>query len=100
MAVCLLAQLRFTRRDAYDRFQARFMEVFRRFDGRLLAADDAPVALEGEWDRNKVVLMSFADEVSARRFIESPEYREISENRHAGADTLALLVHGLPTPGA
>ncbi|VWB51821.1 DUF1330 domain-containing protein [Burkholderia lata] len=100
MAVYLLAQLRFTHRNAYDRYQARFMEVFRRFDGRLLAADDAPVALEGEWDRNKVVLMSFADEVSARRFIESPEYREISEDRHAGSDTLALLVHGLPLPGA
>ncbi|WP_193100238.1 DUF1330 domain-containing protein [Burkholderia sp. Z1] len=100
MAVYLLAQLRFTQRDAYDRYQAHFMDVFRRFDGRLLAADDAPVALEGEWDRNKVVLMSFPDEAAARRFIESPEYQAISVDRHAGADTLALLVHGLPAPGA
>ncbi|KML55727.1 hypothetical protein VL15_18050 [Burkholderia cepacia] len=100
MAVYLLAQLRFTQRDAYDRYQARFMDVFRRFDGRLLAADDAPVTLEGEWDRNKVVLMSFPDEAAARRFIESPEYQAISVDRQAGADTLALLVHGLPAPGA
>ncbi|PCE32948.1 DUF1330 domain-containing protein [Burkholderia ubonensis] len=100
MAVYLLAQLRFTQRDAYDRYQARFMDVFRRFGGRLLAADEAPVALEGEWDRHKVVLMSFPDEASSRRFVESPEYQEISTDRHAGADTLALLVHGLPAPDA
>ncbi|AOJ66187.1 hypothetical protein WJ32_27720 [Burkholderia ubonensis] len=100
MAVYLLAQLRFTQRDAYDRYQARFRDVFRRFDGRLLAADDAPVALEGEWDRDKVVLMAFPDEASARRFVESPEYQEISRDRHAGADTLALLVRGIPAPDA
>ncbi|MEN2472284.1 DUF1330 domain-containing protein [Burkholderia sp. GS2Y] len=40
------------------------------------------------------------DEAAARRFIESPEYQAISVDRHAGADTLALLVHGLPAPGA
>ena len=38
MTVYVLAQLRFTDRPAYDRYQARFMDVFKRFKGRLLAA--------------------------------------------------------------
>jgi uncharacterized protein (DUF1330 family) len=95
MAVYVLAQLRFTDRSAYDRYQARFMEVFRRFDGRLLAADEHPQVLEGDWQRDKVVLMAFPDAEAARAFAESPEYQAISVDRKAGADTLSLLVHGL-----
>ncbi|MBM7061689.1 DUF1330 domain-containing protein [Pseudomonas sp. UL073] len=95
MTAYVLAQLRFTDRAAYNRYQTGFMEVFRRFEGRLLAADERPAVLEGEWQRDKVVLMAFPDEAAARRFAESPEYQAISVDRRAGADTLSLLVHGL-----
>ena len=99
MTVYAIAQLRFTDRAAYDRYQARFMEVFRRHPGTLLAADESPRVIEGEWDREKVVLMSAPtkspDEAAFRAWSESPEYRSISEDRHAGADTVVLLVNGL-----
>lgn len=98
MTVYLLAQLRFKNREAYNRYQVRFMDVFSKFNGRLLAADEAPLVIEGSWDREKVVLISLPDEESARKFIESPEYQEISRDRWIGADTVALLVHGLPAP--
>jgi uncharacterized protein (DUF1330 family) len=96
MTVYLLAQLRFTNRQAYDRYQARFMDVFRKFDGRLLAADERPAVLEGQWDREKVILMSFPDEEASRRFSESAEYEEIAKDRKAGADAIILMVHGWP----
>lgn len=96
MAVYVIAQLKFTVRDAYDRYQARFWEVFSRFNGRLLAADENPTVLEGRWGCDKLVMMSFPDEPSARRFLESPMYQEIAKDRKAGADTVALLVKGLP----
>lgn len=96
MAVYLLAQLKFTNREAYNRYQARFMDVFRKFEGRLLAADEHPSVLEGEWDREKVVLMSFPDAQAAQRFSESAEYEEISRDRKAGADAVVLMVRGLP----
>lgn len=95
MAVYAIAQLRFNDRAAYDRYQARFMEVFRRHPGTLLAADEAPQVIEGHWDREKLVLMSFPDEAAFRGWAQSPEYQEISKDRQAGADTLVLLVKGL-----
>ncbi|HTY30904.1 DUF1330 domain-containing protein [Mycobacterium sp.] len=95
MTVYAIAQLRFTDRAAYDRYQARFMEVFRRHPGTLLAADESPEIVEGEWDREKLVLMSFPDEAAFRAWAQSPEYQEISKDRRAGADTLVLLVKGL-----
>lgn len=98
MTVYAVAQLRFTDRAAYDRYQARFMEVFMRFAGRLLAADEAPQVIEGEWDREKLVLMSFPDESAFRAWSESPAYQEISRDRRAGAEAVVLLVRGIDAP--
>jgi uncharacterized protein (DUF1330 family) len=95
MSVYIVAQLKFTDRAAYDRYKARFTDVFSKFNGRLLAADEHPILLEGRSDREKLVLMSFPDEASARRFESAPEYVEISKDRHAGAETVSWLVRGL-----
>jgi uncharacterized protein (DUF1330 family) len=95
VTVYAIAQLRFIDRAAYDRYQARFMGVLRCHRGTLLAADESPEVVEGQWDRDKVVLMSFPDEAAFRSWSESPEYQEISKDRLAGADTVVLLAKGL-----
>ncbi len=95
MTVYVIVQLTFTKREAYDRYQARFADIFRRFNGQLLAADEKPQVLEGQWQGNKIVLLSFPDERSYRDWAESPGYQEISMDRKAGADAVALLVRGL-----
>lgn len=97
VTVYAIAQLKFTDRDAYNRYQAAFMEVFRRYSGTLLAADEAPQIVEGQWDRDKVVLMlmSFPGEASFREWAESADYQRISEDRRAGADTVVLLAQAL-----
>ena len=95
MTVSANAQLKFTDRNAYHRYQAAFMEVFQRYSGTLLAADEAPQVVEGQWQRDKVVVMSFPDETSFREWAESPDYQQISKDRRAGADTVVLLVQAL-----
>ena len=95
MAVYVIAQLKFTNEERYRKYQERFFDVFKDSGGRLLAADEKPVVLDGEWTRDKVVVMSFADEAQARSFLDSPAYQEISKDRIAGADTIGLLVQGL-----
>jgi uncharacterized protein (DUF1330 family) len=47
LAVYVIVQLKMTDRAAYDRDQARFYDVFRKFSGRLLSADATPAVLEG-----------------------------------------------------
>ena len=100
MTVYVVAQLAFTRREAYDRYAANFMGVFRKFGGRLPPADEHPRVIEGNWEREKIVLLSFPDEAGFRLFFDSPEYREIAKDRKAGADTIMLLVQGIMPPAA
>jgi uncharacterized protein (DUF1330 family) len=95
MSVYIIAQLKFTERERYDRYQQRFFGVFRNFKGKLLVADEHPVVLEGDWPRDKVVIMEFPNAEAARGFQESREYQEIAVDRKAGADAVVLTVRGL-----
>ena len=95
MTVYAIAALKFTDRDAYNRYRAAFMEIFQRYSGTLLAADEEPKVIEGDWDREKIVLMSFPDEAAFREWAESPDYQRISEDRRAGADAVVVLVQAI-----
>jgi uncharacterized protein (DUF1330 family) len=70
------------------------MGVMKRYKGRVLAADEKPLVIEGEWERDKVVLLSFPDEAAFREWAESPDYLEISKDRKAGSEAVVLLVKG------
>jgi uncharacterized protein (DUF1330 family) len=94
LTVYAIVQLKMTDRAAYDRYQARFFDVFKKFSGRLLSADENPAVLEGAWDRDKLVLMSFPDEAAFQAWANSPEYLEIAKDRKAGANGIVLLTKG------
>lgn len=93
--VYAIAQVKITDRTAYNRYQQRFMSVMKQFKGRVLAADEHPQIVEGQWDREKVVLLEFPDEAAFREWAESPEYVEIARDRKAGSDAVVLLVQGI-----
>jgi uncharacterized protein (DUF1330 family) len=94
MTVYVIVQLKMTDRAAYDRYQARFFDVFRKFSGRLLSADEHPAVVEGRWERDKLVLMSFPDEAAFHAWADSPDYLEIARDRKAGAEAVVLLAKG------
>ena len=93
MTVYVIVQLKMTDRAADDHYQARFFDVFREFSRRL-SADEHPSVLEGAWDPDKLVLMSFPDEAAFHASADSPEYLEISKDRKAGAQGVVLLAKG------
>jgi uncharacterized protein (DUF1330 family) len=94
MPVYTIAQLKFTDIDAYRRYQEAFPAVFAKFNARVLVADESPRVLEGDWPRDKVVILAFPDEDEAKRFAGSPEYQEIAKDRKAGANAIVLMVKG------
>jgi uncharacterized protein (DUF1330 family) len=90
MAVLIVAQLRFKDRERYNRYQARFSDVFRKFRGRVIAAAEHPRVLEGQNGPDKIVVLEFPDEAAAQQFHNAAEYQEIAIDRKAGADALVL----------
>ncbi len=92
MGVYVIAQISITDRTAYNRYQARFLDVFKNFKGELLAADETPLVIEGDWNREKVILMKFPDKQAFEEWAFSPEYQEITKDRYAGSEGVFLLV--------
>jgi uncharacterized protein (DUF1330 family) len=91
----VIAQIRITDPESYRRYQARFMDVLKGSEGRLLAADAAPELIEGDWTGEKVILLSFPDRDAFKQWAESPAYREIARDRRAGSEGHILLVQGV-----
>ncbi len=95
MSVYALAQISIHDRARYDRYASQFMGVLTAFDGRLLAADEAPRVVEGSWPHQKVVLIEFPDRAAFERWATSPQYTEIARDRIAATTGCVLLVAGL-----
>lgn len=93
--VYVLAQISIHDRERYDRYAARFLEVLEAHQGMLLAADEEPVVIEGRWQRDKVVLVSFPDRDRFDSWASSPDYQRISTDRTASTEGTVLLVRGL-----
>lgn len=98
VTVYLTVQVKFKDRKAYERYADAFMGVFSKFKGKMLAADFHPKVLDGKWDMDRLVLMSFPDEESLMAWLTSDEYRAIGADREAGADTIVLLAKGIEAP--
>jgi len=92
MTVYAVVQLKINNREAYDRYQLGFWDVFKNHQGKLLISSEQPEVLEGEWSKDKIVLMSFPDKPSFKAWATSPEYLEIARDRHAGSTATILLV--------
>jgi uncharacterized protein (DUF1330 family) len=95
VTVYVVAQISITDPEPYQRYQARFMDVLRRFGGRLLAYDQDPRVEEGRWEHERVVLLSFPDNDTLRSWADSADYREIAKDRRAGSTAVVLSVSGL-----
>jgi uncharacterized protein (DUF1330 family) len=95
VTVYAIAQLTIHDRARYQRYVAQFMPVLTQYGGRLLAADEHPEVTEGQWDGDKVVLMSFPDRETFTAWVTSPEYLEIAKDRLAATETIGILVRGL-----
>jgi uncharacterized protein (DUF1330 family) len=95
MSVYIIARFKIHDRGEYDTYSAGFAEVFKKFDGKMLSIDEAPMILAGEWDDTRSVIIEFSSEKSALAWMTSDEYQAIAKHRDAGSTANSILVKGL-----
>lgn len=95
MSIYLVAQINIEDRDTYARYEAGFMEIFDRYDGELLAVDQAVTELEGSWDYTRTVILRFPDEAAARSWYDSAEYQALAQHRFAASAANLAIVQGV-----
>jgi uncharacterized protein (DUF1330 family) len=89
-----IAQIKIHDPDEYGKYLGGFDEVFARYNGEVIAVDDSPAVLEGEWSYTRVVVIRFPDEDEARRWYDSAEYQSLAQHRFSAASADILLAKG------
>lgn len=95
MPVYFVAQITIHDRDGYSQYEAGFLPVFEKFNGRLLAVDESPDVVEGTWNCTRTVLIEFPDRDDAMAWAESAEYKEIAKHRWAASTANVALLKSL-----
>ena len=95
MSVYMIANLTIDDRERYAQYEAGFVEIFARYDGELLAVDEAQEVLEGEYDHTRTVILRFPTKEAAHAWYDSEEYQTLAKHRFAASSGSALIVQGL-----
>ena len=94
MTVYFIALVDITDRQEFSIYEQGFMDVFSRHGGRLLAVDDNPTMLEGEWPHTRTVLMSFPSAEELDRWYHSAEYQSIARHRYNASSADIVVIKG------
>jgi uncharacterized protein (DUF1330 family) len=95
MPAYLIVDVEVTDPQQYEKYKALAPAAIAKYGGRYLVRGGAHTTLEGTWRPNRVVLLEFPDVETAKRFYDSPEYREARAQRANAAKGSFVVVEGL-----
>ncbi|MEQ8299220.1 MAG: DUF1330 domain-containing protein [Hyphomonas sp.] len=96
MAAYIVAQITITDRQIYGKYEAGFMDVFTRYDGRLLSVEENAHVLEGDWSCTRTVLAEFPSKEIALAWYNCAEYQALAPYRHKGSTSKIAVLEGFP----
>lgn len=96
MTVYAIAQSRVTDRPQLEAYVKAASPTLAEHGGRVLALDETPIAVEGDVDYPRTVIVAFESETAFYRWYDSPGYRAARELRKDAAVGRFILVQGLP----
>jgi uncharacterized protein (DUF1330 family) len=92
MSVYLIAHVKINNPDQYAGYEEGFLDIFIKFQGEIIAVDDAPVSIEGGEKHERIVLVKFPDQEQAMHWYQSPEYQQLTNIRWANAESTIQLI--------
>ena len=96
MTVYVVALIHIHDRKTYGHYEAGFMEIFSRYQGRMLAVDEDPVTLEGEWPYTRTVLIEFPNRQAQDAWYSSVDYQGLMQHRTAASVASIAVLNALP----
>lgn len=94
MAYYFSAQISIHDPDEYERYLETFDAIFSRHRGKILAVDESPTVLEGEWKYTKSVLIRFDSRSDFEDWYFSKDYQQIIKYRLNAAKCDSILIEG------
>jgi uncharacterized protein (DUF1330 family) len=95
MTAYITAQIDIHDQDRYEKYGQGFMQVFSRFQGKMLVVDESPEILEGQWAYTRTVLIEFPSAQSAKAWYFSDAYQELADHRWGASFANVVLLEGI-----
>ena len=95
MSVYMITRLTIHDRSEYDKYADRFMEIFEKYDGKLLSVDEEPQVVGGEWNATRSVLIEFPSAAAAIDAYNSDSYKDALATLGDAADRDIRVLNGL-----
>ena len=93
MSCYSIAQLLIHDEDEYKKYLSGFDSVFEKYNGKVIAVEENPIILEGDWDYSRLVIIRFSNENEAGRWYHSPGYQSLLQHRLNASKGTVLLIN-------
>ena len=81
--------------ERYEDYKKLAPPAIQTYSGKYLARGGRSEKLEGNWDPDRIVILEFENVETAKKWLDSPEYREARALGHQNASTNKIVVEGL-----
>ncbi|MCE2391077.1 MAG: DUF1330 domain-containing protein [Proteobacteria bacterium] len=95
MPVYFIVQIQVNDAETYGLYAQQAGPTLGASGAKVLAYDDAPTPVEGEWGGPRTVIVEFESEEAFRAWYDSPEYQQAVKLRIASTRSTAAVIHGL-----
>ena len=96
MAAYIVAHVTITNSEAYREYMRHTPRAIAAYGGKFIARGGEMVTLEGEPEKQRLVLMEFPDLDSAKAFYHSSEYVNIKKLRKGAGEARFVAIDGYP----
>ena len=86
--------------DGMNAYSGRAFPTILQRGGKLIVAERNAEVLEGRWHGNQTIVLEFDSVDAARAWYNSDAYQAVIGQRHAAADSNAVIVSGFEMPSS
>ena len=94
MPVYLIIEIAVVDQGLYEEYVARVPAVVEQYGGRYLVRGGEVVALAGDWQPERIVVLEFESSDQAQDYLTSPEYLALAPLRQKSTTSRAIIVQG------
>jgi uncharacterized protein (DUF1330 family) len=92
LSSCFIALIDIHDPQRYQQYLDGFDEIFEKYHGKVLAVEDNPRILEGNWPADRTVVIRFPNDAELRKWYDSDEYQTLAKRRkEASIANIAII---------
>ena len=84
--------------DAMNAYSGKAVPTIFQNGGKPIVVSDDAEVIEGTWHGSRTIIIEFDSVEAAKKWYNSPEYQAVIGERHAAADSNAVIVGGFEMP--